>query len=143
MNPKYRRILLKLSGETFGGSKGFGFDYDTISRIAENIISVIELKVEVGVVVGGGNIFRGAESSDGNIARVAGDHMGMLSTVINSICLQQMLEHTSDSSRGFGHGHGGMAASDSSRRRGPLIRLLDDGGEAERDEPIGHCEGGE
>ena len=82
MNPKYRRILLKLSGETFGGSKGFGFDYDTISRIAENIISVIELKVEVGVVVGGGNIFRGAESSDGNIARVAGDHMGMLSTVI-------------------------------------------------------------
>ena len=56
MNPKYRRILLKLSGETFGGSKGFGFDYDTIRRIAENIISVIELKVEVGVVVGGGNI---------------------------------------------------------------------------------------
>ena len=92
MNPKYRRILLKLSGETFGGSKGFGFDYDTIRRIAENIISVIELKVEVGVVVGGGNIFRGAESSGGNIARVAGDHMGMLSTVINSICLQQMLE---------------------------------------------------
>jgi len=87
VNPKYRRILLKLSGETFGGIKGFGFDYDTISRIAENIISVIELKVEVGVVVGGGNIFRGAESSDGNIARVAGDHMGMLSTVINSICL--------------------------------------------------------
>ena len=92
MNPKYRRILLKLSGETFGGSKGFGFDYETIRRIAENIISVIELKVEVGVVVGGGNIFRGAESSGGNIARVAGDHMGMLSTVINSLCLQQMLE---------------------------------------------------
>ena len=60
MNPKYRRIILKLSGETFGGSKGVVFDYDTISRIAENIISVIELKVEVGVVVGGGNIFRGA-----------------------------------------------------------------------------------
>lgn len=92
MTPKYRRILLKLSGETFGGSKGFGFDYETIQRIAENIISVIELQVEVGVVVGGGNIFRGAESTDGNITRVAGDHMGMLSTVINSLCLQQMLE---------------------------------------------------
>ena len=92
MTPKYRRILLKLSGETFGGSKGFGFDYETIRRIAENIISVIELQVEVGVVVGGGNIFRGAESTDGNITRVAGDHMGMLSTVINSLCLQQMLE---------------------------------------------------
>ena len=92
MTPKYRRILLKLSGETFGGSKGFGFDYETIRRIAENIISVIELHVEVGVVVGGGNIFRGAESTEGNITRVAGDHMGMLSTVINSLCLQQMLE---------------------------------------------------
>ena len=92
MTPKYRRILLKLSGETFGGSKGFGFDYETIRKIAENIISVIELQVEVGVVVGGGNIFRGAESTDGNITRVAGDHMGMLSTVINSLCLQQMLE---------------------------------------------------
>ena len=92
MNPKYRRILLKLSGETFGGSKGFGFDYDTIRRIAENIISVIELKVEVGVVVGGGNIFRGAESSDGNIARVAGDHMGMLGTIINALAIQDALE---------------------------------------------------
>ena len=92
MIPKYRRILLKLSGETFGGSKGFGFDYDSIRKIAENLISVINLKVSVGVVVGGGNIFRGAQSSGGVIGRVVGDHMGMLSTVINSLCLQEMLE---------------------------------------------------
>ncbi len=92
MKPKYRRILLKLSGETFGGEKGFGFDYDTIRMIAEHVIAVLNLDVSVGVVVGGGNIFRGAQSSQGNIGRVAGDHMGMLATVINSLCLQEMLE---------------------------------------------------
>ena len=92
MTPKYKRILLKLSGETLGGERGTGFDYDTIRSIAENVIAVHNLNVEVGIVIGGGNIFRGARSTDGNIGRVAGDHMGMLATVINSICLQEMLE---------------------------------------------------
>ena len=92
MNPKYRRILLKLSGETLGGSEGVGFDYDSIRRIAESVIVIHEQGVEIGVVVGGGNIFRGAKSSKGNVGRVAGDHMGMLATVINSICLQEMIE---------------------------------------------------
>ena len=92
MTPKYKRILLKLSGETLGGKQGSGFDYDTIRSIAESVIAVHNLKVEVGIVIGGGNIFRGARSTDGNIGRVAGDHMGMLATVINSICLQEMLE---------------------------------------------------
>ena len=92
MTPKYKRILLKLSGETLGGEQGSGFDYDTIRSLAESVIAVHNLNVEVGVVICGGNIFRGARSTDGNIGRVAGDHMGMLATVINSICLQEMLE---------------------------------------------------
>jgi len=92
MTPKYKRILLKLSGETLGGEKGSGFDYDTIRSLAESVIAVHNLNVEVGIVIGGGNIFRGARTTDGNIGRVAGDHMGMLATVINSICLQEMLE---------------------------------------------------
>ena len=92
MTPKYKRILLKLSGETLGGEQGSGFDYDTIRSLAESVIAVHNLNVEVGIVIGGGNIFRGARSTDGNIGRVAGDHMGMLATVINSICLQEMLE---------------------------------------------------
>jgi len=92
MTPKYKRILLKLSGETLGGKQGSGFDYETIRSLAESVIAVHNLDVEVGIVIGGGNIFRGARSTDGNIGRVAGDHMGMLATVINSICLQEMLE---------------------------------------------------
>ena len=92
MTPKYKRILLKLSGETLGGEQGSGFDYATIQSLAESVIAVHKLNVEVGIVIGGGNIFRGARSTDGNIGRVAGDHMGMLATVINSICLQEMLE---------------------------------------------------
>ena len=92
MTPKYKRILLKLSGETLGGEQGSGFDYETIRSLTESVIAVHNLNVEVGIVIGGGNIFRGARSTDGNIGRVAGDHMGMLATVINSICLQEMLE---------------------------------------------------
>ena len=92
MTPKYKRILLKLSGETLGGEEGSGFDYETIISLAENVIAVHNLDVEVGIVIGGGNIFRGSKPSAGNIGRVAGDHMGMLATVINSICLQEMLE---------------------------------------------------
>ena len=92
MSPKYKRILLKLSGETLGGIRGTGFDYDTIRALAESVISIHNLGVEVGIVIGGGNIFRGSKSAEGNVGRVAGDHMGMLATVINSICLQEMLE---------------------------------------------------
>ena len=92
MTPNYKRILLKLSGETLGGEQGSGFDYDTIRSLTESVIAVHNLNVEVGIVIGGGNIFGGARSTDGNIGRVAGDHMGMLATVINSICLQEMLE---------------------------------------------------
>ena len=78
--------------DSLGGEQGSGFDYETIQSLAESVIAVHNLNVEVGIVIGGGNIFRGARSTDGNIGRVAGDHMGMLATVINSICLQEMLE---------------------------------------------------
>ena len=91
MTPKYKRILLKLSGETLGGEEGLVFDYETIISLAENVIALHNLDVEVGIVIGGGNIFRGSKPTAGNIGRVAGDHMGMLATVINSICLQEML----------------------------------------------------
>jgi len=92
MVPKFKRILLKLSGETLGGLRGTGFDYDTIRALTKSIVAVHNLGVEIGIVVGGGNIFRGSKSAEGNIGRVAGDHMGMLATVINSICLQEVLE---------------------------------------------------
>jgi len=92
MTPKFKRILLKLSGETLGGEQGTGFEYNTIRNLAENVVAVHNLGVEVGIVVGGGNIFRGSKSAEGNVGRVAGDHMGMLATVINSICLQEILE---------------------------------------------------
>ena len=92
MSPNYKRILLKLSGETLGGKLGIGFDYVTIRALAESVISIHNLGVEVGIMIGGGNIFRGSKSAEGNVGRVAGDHMGMLATVINSICLQEMLE---------------------------------------------------
>ena len=92
MVPKFKRILLKLSGETLGGLRGTGFDYDIIRALTKSIVAVHNLGIEIGIVVGGGNIFRGSKSADGNIGRVAGDHMGMLATVINSICLQEVLE---------------------------------------------------
>ena len=92
MTPKFKRILLKLSGETLGGEIGSGFDFDTVKSIADNVVAVHNIGVEIGIVIGGGNIFRGAKSTEGIIGRVAGDHMGMLATVINSICLQEILE---------------------------------------------------
>jgi uridylate kinase len=89
---KYRRILLKLSGEIFGGKEGKGFDYGVINGLAEQVRDAAKLGVEVGLVVGGGNIFRGASSAQPGMERVAADHMGMLATVINAICLQDALE---------------------------------------------------
>lgn len=92
MGLKYNRILLKLSGEIFGGQSGIGFDYPTINRLATQVAEVQAMGVELGLVVGGGNIHRGASSSPKGMDRVAGDHMGMLATVINAICMQDALE---------------------------------------------------
>ncbi|HEX5580780.1 MAG TPA: UMP kinase [Gemmatimonadaceae bacterium] len=88
----YRRILLKLSGEALAGDKGFGFDFDTITRLAQEIRGVVEMGVEVGLVIGGGNIVRGSQISRLGMDRVSADYMGMLGTVINALALQDVLE---------------------------------------------------
>lgn len=92
ITPKYKRILLKLSGEALMGSGDYGIDPETIGRIADEVKSLNTIGVEVGVVIGGGNIFRGAGLAAAGMDRVAGDHMGMLATVMNSLALQDALE---------------------------------------------------
>jgi len=93
-NPKtqYRRILLKLSGEALGGSAGMGINPEVIRDMARQIGDVRKLGVEVVIVIGGGNIFRGAQGSAQGIERATGDYMGMLATVINALALQDALE---------------------------------------------------
>ncbi len=89
---KYRRILLKLSGEALGGDKGIGICPDAVHDMALQIQEVRDLGVEVVIVIGGGNIFRGLSGSERGIERATGDYMGMLATVINSLALQDALE---------------------------------------------------
>lgn len=89
---KYRRILLKLSGEALAGEQGYGIDPDVISGIASEIKEVIGLGVEVAVVIGGGNIFRGLAASSKGMDRASADYMGMLATVMNSLAMQDALE---------------------------------------------------
>jgi len=88
----YKRILLKLSGESLLGKKKFGIEPEAASFIAREIKAVCALKAQVGIVVGGGNIFRGIEGSSSGIDRTSADYMGMLATVINSLALQSALE---------------------------------------------------
>ncbi len=90
--PKYRRILLKLSGEALGGPSGIGICPEAVQDMAEQIREVRELGVEVVLVVGGGNIFRGLSGSERGVERATGDYMGMLATVINALALQDSLE---------------------------------------------------
>ncbi len=90
--PSYRRILLKLSGEALGGEAGVGICPKSVFRMAEQIREVRDLGVQVVVVVGGGNIFRGLTGSERGIERATGDYMGMLATVINALALQDALE---------------------------------------------------
>ncbi|MBA4366778.1 MAG: UMP kinase [Desulfobacterium sp.] len=90
--PNYKRILLKLSGEALMGDQGFGISPDMIKFVADEIRSIYDLGVQVAIVVGGGNIFRGIAASSYGMDRTSADHMGMLATVINSIALQDALE---------------------------------------------------
>ncbi len=92
MEPKYKRILLKLSGESLMGERDYGIDPETLRMYADEIISVRELGVEVGIVLGGGNIYRGVAAAAQGIHKASGDQMGMLATMINSLALQNMLE---------------------------------------------------
>jgi len=90
--PRYKRILLKLSGEALQGKQGYGVDAEVLRTIAEEIGDLIELKVEVAVVIGGGNIFRGLSAAASGMDRASADYMGMLATVMNSLALQDALE---------------------------------------------------
>ena len=92
MLPKYKRILLKLSGESLMGDKSFGLDTVVIEQYANDIKSITELGVQVALVIGGGNIYRGMNEKETGIERAHGDYMGMLATVINGMALQAMLE---------------------------------------------------
>jgi len=90
--PAFRRVLLKLSGEALMGSREFGIDPDTVAQVAKELEEVHGSGVELAIVVGGGNIFRGLRASEKGLDRVAADHMGMLATVINALALQDAIE---------------------------------------------------
>lgn len=91
--PKYKRVLLKLSGESLMGGQEFGIDSAVLKRYAVEIKSVSDMGVQMGIVIGGGNIYRGVSNSTDRIDKVTGDHMGMLATLINALALQSALEH--------------------------------------------------
>ena len=89
---KYRRILLKLSGESLQGKQNYGHDVEVLNAYAQEIKQIKALGVEIGIVIGGGNIFRGIQGAGRGFDRVKGDQMGMLATIINSLALQSALE---------------------------------------------------
>jgi len=90
--PKFRRILLKLSGEILAGDKGFGIDPNKATYLANEIKSVYELGVDIGLIIGAGNIFRGIQAAGKGMDRVTGDYLGMLATIMNAISVQDALE---------------------------------------------------
>jgi uridylate kinase len=92
VKPTYRRVLIKLSGEGLMGGKEYGLDGSTLTRIAEEIRSVVDMGIEVCLVIGGGNIFRGLSGAAAGMERTSADYMGMLATVINSLAMQNALE---------------------------------------------------
>jgi uridylate kinase len=89
---RYPRVLLKISGEALAGQRGFGFDFETMARIADEIQSVVRVGTGLGLVIGGGNIVRGSQLSRMGMDRVGADYMGMLGTVINALAVQDLLE---------------------------------------------------
>lgn len=97
--PKYKRILLKLSGEALMGTEDFGIDPKVLDRMALEVGQLVGIGVQVGLVVGGGNLFRGAALSEAGMDRVTGDHMGMLATVMNSLALRDSLERSNIQTR--------------------------------------------
>lgn len=92
-SPKYKRVILKLSGEALAGDKGYGIEHGMITSIARQVVEVTQKGVEVAIVVGGGNIWRGVSGSAKGMERATADYMGMLATVINSLALQDALEN--------------------------------------------------
>lgn len=122
---RYRRILLKLSGEVLAGDLGFGISPPVISRVAEEVAEITNLGVQVGIVIGGGNIFRGLAASHLGMDRVNGDSMGMLATLINSLALQDCLEKLDVPTRVLSAIHVMQVAEPYIRRR--AIRHLEKG----------------
>ncbi len=96
---KYKRILLKLSGEELMGKEGFGIDPKVLDKMALEIGQLVGIGVQVGLVIGGGNLFRGASLSEAGLDRVTGDHMGMLATVMNALAMRDALERSNITSR--------------------------------------------
>jgi len=90
--PKYRRVLLKISGEALAGEKKTGLDFDVIRSVCEAVKECVKLGVEIGIVVGGGNFWRGVQDGEGKIERTRADHMGMMATVMNCLAIADMLE---------------------------------------------------
>ena len=89
---KYPRVLIKLSGEALAGDKGFGFDFETMNRLCDEVVAVSKMGAAVGLVIGGGNIVRGTQLAKMGMERVSADYMGMLGTVINALAVQDVLE---------------------------------------------------
>ena len=90
--PKYKRVLLKISGEALAGEKKFGLDFEVMGRVADVIRECVEMGVQVGVVIGGGNFWRGVKNGEGYIERTRADHMGMLATTMNCMAMADVLE---------------------------------------------------
>jgi len=90
--PEYKRVLLKISGEALAGEKRTGLDFDVIRSVCESVKTVVKLGVEIGIVVGGGNFWRGVKDGEGRIERTRADHMGMMATVMNCLAIADMLE---------------------------------------------------
>ena len=122
---KYKRILLKLSGESLMGKKGFGIDHHVLDFFSTEVKKVHDIGVQIGIVIGGGNIYRGLSANDQGIDRVTGDQMGMLATVINSLALQNAIEHKGVYSRLMSAIHMEEIAEPYIRRR--AIRHLEKG----------------
>lgn len=99
LQPKYKRVLLKLSGEALMGEEDFGIDPKVLDRMALEVGQLVGIGVQVGVVIGGGNLFRGAALSAAGMDRVTGDHMGMLATVMNALAMRDALERSNISTR--------------------------------------------
>lgn len=114
-NPRFKRILLKLSGEALMGEKSYGIDPSMLKMIAEEVKAIHDMGVETAIVIGGGNIFRGLNSSEYGMGRVPADHMGMLATVINSLALSEALNSIGANSRV-------MSAIDINKIAEPFIR---------------------
>ena len=90
--PKYKRVLLKISGEALAGDKHFGLDFQVMGRVADVIKECVAMGVQVGVVIGGGNFWRGVKNGEGHIERTRADHMGMLATAMNCMAMADVLE---------------------------------------------------